>query len=106
MIIYAMFAHWIADFIVQRHVWASSKWNSKIALTKHVASYTAVMWLMLVWFGFGWEALLIGALHWPVDFVTSKITHKLYEKGDVHNFFVVVGFDQWLHFVTIIWLLN
>ena len=106
MIIYAMFAHWIADFIVQRHEWASNKWHSKLALSKHVATYTAVMVTMLAPFGLWWQALVIGVLHWPVDYVTSKITHKLYERGDVHNFFVVVGLDQFIHFTTIALLLK
>jgi hypothetical protein len=36
------------------------------------------------------------------DFVTSRISSRLYAKGDIHNFFVVVGFDQFLHYSALI----
>lgn len=40
--------------------------------------------------------------HLVIDYFTSKGTAYLYKKGDVHNFFVVIGFDQFLHAATLI----
>jgi hypothetical protein len=43
-----------------------------------------------------------GALHFVVDFFTSKITSSLWGKKELHNFFAVIGFDQLIHNITII----
>lgn len=52
-------------------------------------------YLMLV---FGPVTLLF---HTTTDFFTSRLNSKLWAKGDVHNFFVSVLFDQFLHFVQL-----
>jgi hypothetical protein len=39
--------------------------------------------------------------HWFTDYYTSRLNSKLWSKGDVHNFFVNVGFDQVLHYIQL-----
>lgn len=40
--------------------------------------------------------------HTFIDYFTSRLNAKLWEKKQVHNFFASVGFDQLLHFVQLI----
>jgi len=60
---------------------------------------------------FGWKfAILNGALHLVVDFISSKITHMLYEKKEIRWFFVIIGLDQAIHMTILIlslkWLIG
>lgn len=96
--------HWVADFICQTHWQAQNKSKNNVALSLHVASYTGILVaasLML----FGTLGLTFaavnGALHWITDYFTSRWTSKLYAKQDWHNFFVVVGLDQLIHYMTL-----
>jgi ABC-type spermidine/putrescine transport system permease subunit II len=106
-------AHWIGDFICQTHWQASNKSKNNNALARHVASYTAVIAAMAAlilpisigaWCAF---VALNGVLHFGTDYVTSRWTSALWAKQDWHNFFVVIGLDQLIHFVTLattLWL--
>lgn len=99
LIIYILFVHWLADFVLQSHWQAINKSKSNKALGIHCLIYGGVLGIMLLnpWYG-----LINGLIHFPVDYVTSRINAKLYKKGDIHNFFVMVGLDQFIHFVTLI----
>lgn len=106
--------HWIADFVMQSHWQASNKSKSNIALAHHVITYTAFLGVAVpgIFFRVDLPAaifvLVNGVLHFGTDYVTSRITSKLYAKQDWHNFFVVVGFDQLIHQFTLAgtaWLL-
>ena len=89
--------HFVADFFLQSTYMALNKSKSVRALAWHCLVYS------LPFFWFGWKyALLAGALHFPVDFVTSKITARLWEKKEAHWFFVVVGFDQSVHMTILV----
>lgn len=97
--------HWVADFILQTLKQSMNKSKSNKYLTVHVATYTAMLFLMC--FKLGWLngakwALVNGILHWPTDWITSRMTSRLWTKGDVHNFFVVIGFDQAVHLLTLL----
>lgn len=55
-------------------------------------------------FWFNWDLVQAGQFfvvtylaHFVTDAVTSRISSYFYKKGDTHNFFVIIGFDQWLH---------
>ena len=40
-------------------------------------------------------------MHLATDYFTSRLNAVLWADGKVHDFFVSVGFDQWLHFVAL-----
>ena len=41
------------------------------------------------------------ALHFVTDYITSRITSKLWAKQDWHRFFVTIGFDHLIHQATL-----
>lgn len=89
--------HFIADFLLQSTRMATNKYKDWRVLSQHCAVYS------LPFCALGWEfAALAGLLHFPVDFITSKCTHKLYDKGEYHWFFVVIGLDQAIHMTILI----
>lgn len=104
-------SHWVADFVCQTHWQATNKSSDNVALTRHVGSYTLVMIPgaallsfvgvlsagapVLLWIG------LNAVLHWCTDYVTSRQTKRLWADGRVHDFFVVVGLDQLIHYATL-----
>jgi hypothetical protein len=119
--IYILFSiiliHWFADFVLQTHEQATNKSKSNYYLTMHVLTYT------LVWFAFScfygayiifYHTLTKGVCfvflfptitfvcHWITDYLTSRLNTYLYNKGDIHNFFVSVGFDQLLHYAQLL----
>lgn len=104
MIYLIIFSHWVADFIAQSDWMAKNKSKSWKALSLHILAYTASLAILLslvhpktaILY-----ALVNGGVHFVIDALTSRITAKLYAKGDVHNFFVVIGLDQALHMSTL-----
>lgn len=119
LVLWLWFAHWAGDFVLQTNKQAQGKSKSNIWLNKHVITYMttlaiAVMLydgaapinsrpLAVVWI------ILNGILHWLTDYVTSRINARLWAQGRVHDFFVGVGADQFIHLVTLVltawWLL-
>lgn len=110
MIFYQLIAllgvHWFADFVTQTEEQAKGKSSSIRLLLEHTATYAAIMG--------AWSLIIVGPIfaglftvamfvtHTPIDYVTSQINRNLWAKGEVHTFFVSVGFDQYLHQITII----
>jgi hypothetical protein len=92
-----LFTHWVADFVLQSNWMAQGKSKTYLPLISHVAVYTLVLALIHpLW------AIVNGILHLVVDYFTSRISSKLYAKGDIHNFFVVIGLDQFIHVITLL----
>lgn len=102
-----LFAHWVADFVLQTDWQARNKSKSFKALLWHTLNYGLVMWVfcMLVTKGdvftsfYFWGITLVA--HTITDYFTSRLNTRLWENGRVHNFFVSIGFDQWLHYAQL-----
>lgn len=109
IVIIILFAHWVSDFVMQTDEQAKGKSTSNKWLLDHILSYSTMMLVLcsvipittsakglVVWVA--WNSLA----HFMVDYVTSRVSSKLYKNGDIHNFFVVVGFDQFAHVAILI----
>lgn len=110
LIIYIMLAHWLADFVCQTSWMATNKSKNWLALASHVGVYSLVLMYMTLMMSLHYESAPVDVLkfgfingfcHFWVDAVTSRITKYLWTKGDVHNFFVIIGFDQFIHFAIL-----
>lgn len=113
--------HFVADFLLQNNWMALNKSKKLEALTLHCLVYSLCFFPL-----WGWKFFLITFwTHWLVDFVTSRITSKLWfidfkkpdpvTEGDLtfcygfaevfpvkrHWFFVAIGFDQLIHAATL-----
>ena len=107
--------HTIGDFVFQTDKMATGKSSSNKILLTHTSVYSLVFLGLGFLPVFSWYQAIAFMLinfvaHTATDYVTSRITKKLWAKGDVHNFFVVIGFDQLLHTIVLIlsfeWLLS
>jgi hypothetical protein len=99
IIIYLWFCHWVADFVCQSNWMAQNKSKNNKALIQHCLVYTLILEIMLFNPFYG---IINGLIHFPVDYVTSRVNSKLWNEKKIHWFFVSVGFDQFIHFVTLI----
>ena len=98
IIMYLLATHWVADFVLQSDKMAKGKSTSNKWLGIHVLVY-AVCFIPSLSIGF---VLLNGAIHFVVDWFTSRQSSRLWAEGRVHDFFVVIGFDQLIHALTLI----
>tara|TARA_R110000868_G_scaffold1257_4_gene9857 strand:- start:2552 stop:2926 length:375 start_codon:yes stop_codon:yes gene_type:complete len=105
-----IFIHWVADFVLQTDKMAKGKSKNWYDLLSHTLTYSTVWcfavlflwnqthdlrWILVNTFSF---ATITFVAHTITDYFTSRLNSKLWAKGDVHNFFVSVGFDQVLHY--------
>jgi len=104
--------HWVADFVLQTDWQAKNKSKDNFALLFHVITYTICIFvcgILLLPLELTaqnikiWElwALANGVVHFGVDYVTSRINTHLWNQGRVHDFFVMVGFDQLIHYACL-----
>jgi hypothetical protein len=101
-----LIVHWFADFVLQTSWQATNKSKNNVALAHHVGVYTGVLALASIGlFGLSFALILFvvinGAAHFVTDYITSRISSRLFAKQDWHNFFVVVGLDQLIHQLTL-----
>jgi hypothetical protein len=116
-VLFIIFVHWVSDFVLQTQHMSTRKSSSNYYLTLHVMVYsfsTIVLWTLVfpllsvklaagtVWVSF----LLIFVTHWITDYFTSRRTSKLYKEEKYHDFFVVIGFDQVLHYTQLLLIFN
>lgn len=109
--------HWIADFVLQTDKQAKGKSKNWNDLLTHTVTYSLIwfipililqlyggFWLLNDLFG-GPKIMLFFPItficHTITDYFTSRLNSKLWAKGDIHNFFVSIGFDQVLHYVQL-----
>jgi hypothetical protein len=92
--------HFVGDFIAQTRTMATNKSTSNKWLLSHVAVYS----LFLLPFGIGF-ALLNGILHFATDYVSSRQTSKAWAEKKTHKFFAIIGADQLVHSLCLVWTL-
>lgn len=97
-------AHWLGDFVLQSHSMGINKSKRNDVLALHVIIYMAVITFSAWLIGLHAPTLFAaanGMLHFATDYVTSRMTSRLWAAGRPHDFFVVIGFDQLLHQVSL-----
>lgn len=99
-----LFAHFVGDFIMQTDAMAKGKSSSNGVLFSHVLAYTGTLAVVGFFIPISLLFLLINfAAHFATDFVSSRITKSLWAQNKVHWFFVVIGADQLIHALTLVW---
>ena len=115
MVLYILFWHWVADFLAQTREMAINKSTSNYWLTRHIIAYgnhllygSIPLLVLGLWVGQNFAlGILIYiivnmVLHWVTDYFTSRWTSKLWKKQDIHNFFIVIGLDQFIHVLCLL----
>lgn len=109
VILAIIFIHYIADFVFQTDEMAINKSKNNKYLFKHVYIYS------LIWYIFGviyaiyqkenyieWTItkffIITFICHFITDWITSRLSSYFYQNNKRHNFFLVIGFDQVLHY--------
>lgn len=109
--------HWVADLVCQTSWQAENKSKTWEALLAHTVTYS-LLWIFPIaalmatsnpeetrnWIGghaFAF-AIITFACHTATDYYTSRVNSMLWEKKEVHNFFVSIGWDQLLHYIQLI----
>ena len=77
IIIYLIWAHFAADFLLQSNTMAQKKSEDIFWLTMHSIVYGAVMCIFGIMFG-----IVNGLLHFIVDAITSRINKNLWKDGN------------------------
>lgn len=118
-----MFVHLIADFFLQSHWMSSNKSKHFGALLAHITVYSLsylIVGLALVFnpwrspqasevMAVFYFTTITFITHFLTDMVTSRMTSRLWSQYEsigntsyIHWFFVVIGIDQFIHFVTLV----
>ena len=100
-ILAVLFIHWVADFVCQSDWQAKNKSKDNAALLEHTLLYS-ILWFFPVAIGgyylhyspnMLWFIPITFIAHTITDYFTSRLNTYLWTKGEVHYFFVSVGFD-------------
>ena len=102
-----LLVHFLADFALQTHEQSTRKSTSNLYLAYNVCVYTLIFGLFAMTYTKSvefaiWFSLITFLFHFGTDYLTSRIGKPFWEKKDFHNGFVVVGFDQLLHYGQLI----
>ena len=109
-ILLLLLIHWFADFIMQTDKQAKGKSKNIKDLINHTITYSIVMTIGFIMININMIPIYLFILfgvtmfisHTIIDYVTSRINSKLWSEGRTHDFFVSIGFDQFLHQLIII----
>lgn len=100
-----MFVYFLTDFGLQTHDQAVNKSSKIYDLVCHTSIYSLCFLIiisLITNFKIGLEFAIITFLaHTITDYITNRISKIYFEKQDYHNGFVVVGFDQLLHYIQL-----
>ena len=109
IVLYLLFLHWAADFVCQSDWMAKNKSTDNKALLLHCGTYFLIFFMGTLGLYPNGKAefgplfsFTVGLIHFPVDYYTSRVNKQLWDNKDVHGFFVSIGFDQLIHFATIL----
>jgi hypothetical protein len=112
---YILLIHYLADFGLQTHEQATNKGVGNSFFNKwlfyHVGVYSLI-WLLamitikdtsysLTWWGCFYFSTITFVCHYITDWCTSRVGKNFWLKNDFHNGFVIVGFDQILHYIQL-----
>lgn len=111
IILYFIFAHWVSDFVLQSDEDAKKKSSNFLNLVHHTGIYSVAMIFFSVLLYRNNVSLVSYILffiimllsHTFIDFFTSKLNKRLYNKNKTHLFFTSIGFDQFLHYIILLY---
>ncbi len=99
IVFWLLLAHFIGDFICQSDWMAQGKSKKFLPLFIHCVVYS---WVIYVFSGNILFTLVNFLLHFVIDFFTSRVNSWLWNKKEIHWFFVGVGTDQFCHYLCLI----
>ena len=105
--VYALiWTHVVADFFAQTDKMAKNKSSSDFWLGFHVLAYSLIFFASFNLY-YKVNAVIVycavnGSAHMLTDWITSRITKRLWAAGRTHDFFCVIGVDQAIHLTTLV----
>jgi len=103
-IAYIMFWHWFADFVCQNRWMARNKSEKFWPLFTHCLVYALIMSVTIGFIEMDyspWVFLYLITTHFFTDMITSKFTKRYHAENKEWSFFTMIGFDQFIHFITL-----
>lgn len=97
--------HFVSDFCFQSREVAANKSKDVKVLARHVLEYSVCFLVMGVWLPIMaviWFAMVNFALHFATDFISSKLSSRMYVAGNMERFWDVIGIDQAVHITCLL----
>jgi hypothetical protein len=114
IVVLLVWLHFVGDFILQNDKMAQGKSKSNLVLLYHVAVYSAPFAIIMPFvMDVSLAVVFVIAnlwMHFIVDYITSRVTSRLWAANERHWFFTAIGLDQALHMTCLVatasWLLS